>query len=106
MRRSIYAPREREADSRDFFDNMEVYEKTFELEWENSGLETFLKAPEEARHVRAVLWEFFPDIVRTFEHFTAIKHHLKSNEVFCMRASRLALWPSCRVLSVGTEAQL
>ena len=91
LRRSIFAPREREADSQDFFDNMEVYEKAFDVDWRSSGLEPFLKSPEDARHIRSVLWTHYPDLVRIFEHFTTVKHPLKSNEVFCMRAPRYAL---------------
>lgn len=64
-----------------------VHLKAFDKDWAGAGLVDFCQSPEEAKAIRAVMWTCYPDLARIFENFTANRHAMKSNEVFCMRSS-------------------
>jgi hypothetical protein len=68
--------------------------QAFDWDWRRAGLSDFFKTAEHEASMREVMWEFYPDVVRIFQRFTAVKHPLKSNEVFCMRAAGCVFSPS------------
>ena len=61
--------------------------QAFEFDWEDAGLTSLCKTPEIADAVRGVVWKYYPDFLRIFENFSANKHAIKSDEIFCLRSA-------------------
>lgn len=86
---SVFAPRKRECDARDFFDTIKVYTKSFMVDWGLSNIALFIKTTVEQTKVKdmmMLLWSYYPDLVRIFQHYACDRHDLRSDSIFCIKS--------------------
>lgn len=72
LRKSIFAPRLRECDTKDFYDTPELLYAAFRADWEHSKLPRVIKNPDALADVKEIMAERYPLLRETFRFYAGI----------------------------------